>query len=104
LKPIYLSEKDPEEVIVLTCDFGPDLAAGETLNAPPTVTVTVASGADASPGDVLDGAAQLDASTTKVLQKVKGGVDDTNYRVKVKATTSDGRTLVLAPILPVRNA
>jgi hypothetical protein len=103
VKPTFFPEKDPEEILTLTFDFSADLA-GETINGAPVVSVAAYSGTDAAPGDVLNGAAQLDGTSTKVLQSVKAGLADVDYRVKVKVTTAGGRTLAMARILPVRNA
>lgn len=103
MKPVFFPDKDPEEVITLSFDFSADLA-GELINGAPVVSVTVFAGTDASPSDLLNGAAQLDGTSTKVLQSVKAGLADVDYRVKVKVPTSGSRTLVLARILPVRAA
>jgi hypothetical protein len=103
MKPVQFEEKDPEEAVVLTFDFGPDLA-GDTISPPPVVSVTTYAGTDADPSAILSGAAQLDVAQTKVLQKVMAGAVGASYRVKVKVNTAGGRTLVLARILPVDNA
>lgn len=102
MKPVYFPEKDPEEVVTLTFDFTADLD-GETVSAP-VVSVSTFAGVDAAPGNVLNGAAQVDGTATKVMQSVRLGLADVDYRVKARVTTSGARTLVLARILPVRNA
>lgn len=103
MKPVFFPEKDPEEVLTLSFDFAADLGA-ETINGAPVVAVTVFSGVDANPANLLNGAAQLDGAAAAVLQSVKAGLADVDYRIKVKVPTTGGRTLVLARILPVRNA
>ena len=103
MKPTFFDAKDPEEVTEVTFDFGPALG-GELLTGVPAVSIDVYSGSDANPGSVLDGAASTDVSGTKVLQGVKAGLANVDYRLKAKAMTSGGRTLVQGRILPVRNA
>lgn len=103
MKPLFLDAKDPEEIITISFDFTTALGA-DTLTGVPTVTVAVYSGTDAAPGTVLNGAATLDVTATKVLQSVKAGVANVDYRIKAKAVTAGGRTLAVARILPVRNA
>lgn len=103
MSPRFFDEKDPGEVLVLTFDFTKDLG-GETIVAPPAVAVTVHAGGDGTPAAILDGAAQLDATSKKVLQSVQGGVAAVDYRLQVTVDTNGGRTLVMAMILPVRPA
>lgn len=96
--PTRFSDKDPEEVLILTFNFS-ELTAAVTL---PDVSITRKSGtADASPGNVLDGAPSI--SGAKVLQRVKGGTAGTDYALRCKVT-ADGQTYVLSAILPVRTA
>jgi len=95
--------KDPAESVVLTFDFALGLAVGETLLAVATVTCLVAFGTDATPAAVLTGSKSIDATNTKVLVGVTGGLDQTDYDIKVRVTTStSGKILTLAGILPVR--
>ena len=96
-------EKDPAESVVLTFDFSPGLASGETLTGTITVDVSMALGTDATPTALLNGAASFDASNTRVLQPVKAGVQDANYLLKVTcATTNPKKVLAIAAILPIR--
>ena len=103
MKPISFPEKDPEEVVTLTFDFTKDLGA-ETINGAPVIALTVVSGTDPASAAVLNGAAQLDGTSKMVVQSVKAGVANVDYRVKVKVPTTGGRVLTLARILPVRDA
>ena len=96
-------QKDPNELIVLTFDFSPGLAAGETLTGTPTVTITTVLGVDATPSSVLAGGNTLGVSNTAVLVPVKAGIDACDYDVVVRcATSNSAKTLVLGGILPVR--
>lgn len=103
MKPVFFDAKDPDEVKQVVFDFGAVLG-GESLAGVPVVSIAVYSGTDASPGDVLNGAASVDVSGTKVTQGVKAGVANVDYRLKAKVATSGGRTLAQGRILPVRNA
>jgi hypothetical protein len=93
--------KDPSEVQTLAFDFSPDLGT-ETLAAPLTVGVELLAGTDASPNDIINGSPVIVGST--VVQSVTGGVSNCDYRIWSKAQTSGGRTLVVAGVLPVRDA
>lgn len=96
-----LDFKDPEETVVVAFDFTRDLDPGETISSP-VVTIAVSVGTDASASSVLSGSAT--AGTAVVTQTVTSGVADVDYRLQCKVTTSASRVLVLAAILPVREA
>lgn len=89
---------DVDEVDVLTFDFASALADGETLTAP-SVTSEVYHGTDAAPSSLLDGSAQITGAT--VLQRVTGSIAGVTYLMRCAATTSAGRVLVAACLLPV---
>lgn len=93
-------EKDPEEVVVLSFDFAAELGT-ESL-ASPVFAASVHRGTDPDVAQLPNGAPVVQGS--KVLQSVKAGKDGVDYYVRMKAQTSGGRTLVLAGILPVREA
>lgn len=96
--------KDPAEKVVLTFDFSDELAAGETLSGPITVSVSVAFGTDPMPGDIINGSAAYDGDQLTVMQPVHGGVNGCDYYIKaVAGTTNPNKTLARAGILPVRN-
>lgn len=94
-----LPEKGTEESIVLGFDFSRESAAVETAS----VEVTAETGTDGNPLSLLYGAAQIDAGKPAlVLQRVAGGVDQVNYRLRCTVTTIEGDTLSCDVILPVR--
>ena len=88
---------DVDEIDVLTFEFEPGLADGESIAAA-TVACTVHSGTDAAPQDLLVGPPQV--SGTTVLQQVQGNVSGVTYHVRCLATLSSGRVLVAAGYLP----
>jgi hypothetical protein len=95
------SPKLPEESIVLTFNFAPDLGS-LTLVSAPTITVTVAAGTDPDPSAILNGVAQLDSTQTQWLVPVTGGVAGTSYVLSVLApTTSVVTTLEIQALLLV---
>lgn len=91
--------KDPEERVLIAFDFTNDLPDGDTLTVGAVTFEALAEGVDAAPA-VIDGAPIL--QTPNVLQWVKDGVDAATYRLKCKATTAQGRVLVLRCLLPVQ--
>lgn len=96
--PISFDAKDPAEVVTLAFDFAA-LSGALALSAP-VVSVTVASGTDASPSAILSGAASV--SGTQVLQRVQAGVLQVTYKLKAQIDLADGSRYVLAGLLPVR--
>lgn len=96
-----LPPKDPEETLVVAFDFTRDLDPGETISSPVT-TIAVSVGTDPTPTAVLSGLPT--AATGVVTQVITGGVADVDYRLQCKINTSGSRVLVLAAILPVREA
>lgn len=79
-------------------DFISALAPGETISSQVT-TCAVYSGVDASPSSMISGAAT--ASSTKVTQKITGGVAGVIYTLLCTITTSLGRTLQLSAYLAI---
>ena len=95
-------EKIASEKLVQPFDFTDGLAAGETIIAPITVTVSVQRGKDATPNAMLNGAATIDATSKIVLQPVQGGVIGNEYLFEVVATTSNvKKVLAIKAVLPV---
>lgn len=84
--------KGPAEVVPLSFDFTADIATGATV-AVISVTATVVSGADASPSNLLQGAAVVTGAT--VVQWIKAGVSGVSYAVQCLVSASDGQTLAL---------
>lgn len=94
-------EKDPAERFPVRFDFASELEAGETIDSA-TVAVLLRAGADASPSAVLNGAHTLGGG--HVDQPIKSGVHAASYGLRCEATTSLGKVLVRAALLPVRDA
>jgi hypothetical protein len=95
-------ELDPHEKRVLTFKFGADLAAGETL-ATPTVIVTARMGRDSAAQSIVHGSPQIVG--TDVLIEVTSMLAPVDYHILIECTTSNAtKVLVLAGLLPVRNA
>jgi hypothetical protein len=96
---ITLSPKDPSEIISLSFDFSALLAVGETLSAP-SLNLSVLHGVDADVGSMLTGVSIIAGGIVSHLVRV--GVDTTDYLATCLAATSQGQTLKLSGILPVR--
>lgn len=84
--------KDAAEKVVLTFDFAPELASGETLSGDPQVSVAALSGTDPVPANLLNGAAEIDGAA--VLVPVKDGVRNAQYAVKVVMATSNSKKVL----------
>lgn len=92
---------DVGEVDNIPFDFSRQLAADETLAADPAPTVTCewASGpADEDASTRITGAPQISGAV--VLQRATGGLAGTTYLLRCTVTTSTGRKLVVAGLLP----
>lgn len=97
--PTRWPAKDPAEAFPVSFDFGDALIGAESISAV-EIAVSTRSGTDATPAAILDGAAVQDGA--EVVQRIQGGVDGASYLVRCEATTSTGRVLVVAAVLPVR--
>lgn len=75
-----LEPKDASEAYAIEFKFDRVLTAVTGA----VVTVSVLSGTDATPGDLLDGAAQ--SSGSSVYQRVKSGKTGCTYKLKCVAT------------------
>ena len=93
-----LDDIDFEEADTITFPFGAWVGAGQTISLA-EVTVSVASGADGTPEAMRVGAAQVQGSS--VLQAVMGRVVGVDYKLRCKATRSDGKVRVAAYLLKV---
>lgn len=101
MTPKLLSAKYDSEEVVITMDFSPSLVAGETLTGTPTVTVTVNSGTDPLPNDVLNGSPSI-LGANQVQVPVKGGVKNCSYLIKATCNTNNAdKVLEIAAILPI---
>ena len=88
---VTLQGKYVGELVTRVFDFISDLAVGETLTGVPTTTASVWTGTDASPQNIVSGAASISGS--QVSQNLTGGVAGTLYSLVCKSSTSAGRTL-----------
>lgn len=79
------SVREPDEVSVLSFDFGPLMAAGEAV-ATVAWTCEVVEGADPDAATRLQGAGSVTGSVAS--HKVGGLVAGTRYRIRAVATTS----------------
>lgn len=94
--------KDPGGKVSLPFDFTDDL--GTATIASVATTIALNAGAE---GDTPDTLALYGSETIVaglVYVPVEAGVHFCDYVVGVAATLSDGRVLVLAGLVPVRNA
>ncbi len=98
MKPVLWPQKAPEEKIWATFDFRKGLALGETIVLV-NMVVSLKGGIDASPQTILSTQTILGG---RVMQRIVDGVDEATYLLVCLATTSEGRVLKLAGILPVR--
>ena len=90
--------KTPAEQIWLTFNFAEELLPGDTITGS-TVAVSLRTGVDAAPAQMLDSAATI--ASGRVYQKVKGGNHKAQYLYKCVAQISDGRVLERDGALPV---
>jgi hypothetical protein len=96
------NNKLPAEELVLAFNFAIRLGSGNTLSGTPTVAISVATGVDPDPSAVLNGPAQLDATSTLVLQPVKAGIAGVGYLFDVQCATAQTDVLLeTQAILPV---
>lgn len=92
-----LDPKTPRETYPVEFDFSKLLASVTTA----TVTVTLLSGADASPSAILSGPTQI--SGAKVFQELTGGVDGAKYGLLCRAS-DETKTFELADAIEVVEA
>ena len=98
------SAKDPDEIRPLTFDFVDGLTGAEVITGTPIMEVVVVAGVDPSPQNILLGNPTLGNPATEVYQRVQSGLIGVDYAIRCEATTSLGNILVVAGMLPVRNA
>lgn len=96
-----VSPKAPAEEIRVTFDFA-EILAGSAITGIVSVECEVEAGTDAAPSAMISGAAS--DFNGIVSQKIIGGTAGNDYRLTCVVTTSDGRKLAVAMILPVRKA
>jgi hypothetical protein len=110
--PLQFNWKDPRESVVLTFDATLMLAAGETLTGTPSVQITTATGADATPSlqlnNVIVNSAPLSVAGKTIavgaaVQAVaSAGGFGSQYLIAITCLTSNpNKTLVLKAMLPM---
>ena len=98
-----LTDKDPDEDVIITFDYSDALADTEILVNIVAVTVTLNSGVDLTPQNILTGLPWIDASGKFAQQPVIGGLDNVTYNIQMLCDTSiPHRRLAVTGILPVR--
>lgn len=99
------SPVDPAEEVVLTFDLTDDqrLASDETISAT-DVAISVRKGTDASPQNVITGAAQAVGKLVLWRKRRDAGVAGVDYEVRLRIDTSTTQRLVVVGLLPVRTA
>lgn len=85
----FKKEKIAGEKVVITFDFTSELPTGVTLSGTPTITVETRRGVDSSPSAMLNGAAQIDATSKMVLQAIQGGLGKREYAFTCLCDTTD---------------
>lgn len=94
-------KKTPIEVVPTIFDFS--LSIGSATISTATVTATrnasESTGVDASPEDIIYGAASISGGL--VSQRITGGVAEVMYDLFCTANLSDGTVLTLSAKLPV---
>lgn len=91
--------KDPDEIITVTFPFGDELGAA-VINSVDYLTLEPVNGEDPDVATMLNGANSI--SEGDVLQSVRNGVNNVDYKARCRAVLSDGRKLVRAMTLRVR--
>lgn len=96
-----ISNKAPDEIILVTFDFEKDtaLAVGETISSP-VFAVTPKGGEDPAAAGMFTGTAQI--TGRKVIRKVQAGIAGLDYVLSCTVDTSAGQKLKLSGVLPVR--
>lgn len=89
--------KDPDETYTVLFDFFELLDSIDSASC----AATVVTGTDTNPSAILIGLPQV--SGTKVVQRVAGGLDDVQYRIRCMVTSGPD-TFVLTGIQPVEVA
>lgn len=95
---IILPSKHIADDLFVSFDFLSQLDSGETISGA-TVTATVFSGTDASPGAIVSGAATV--AGTVVSQKIVDGAIGVIYTLSCAVSTSLGASKVIQGYLAV---
>lgn len=89
MRTFILQGKNASENIVVNVPFADLLSVGETISSL-TVTITVYSGADPTPSNVLYGVPTTDSTNLIAIFTLTGGVVGVTYIVSVLVTGSTG--------------
>jgi len=101
MKLRFPSAKDPAETVPLTFDFSASLSSSESVLAVTSITICCPSGLDPAPQSMLTGEPALVPSSAVVVP-VGGGMDGTEYEIKVVVSTSNPmKILAMTGILRV---
>lgn len=95
-----LDDMDPAERLPAVFNYAKELEAGETIVGPVTLTPRLIEGVDATPGQFIDGAPLVQA--TSVVQRVAGRIDGNTYELQCDAPTSLGNVRTLIVVQRVR--
>lgn len=98
-----LTDKDPDEDVIITFEYSDALADDEVLVNIVSVTVTLNAGVDPTPDAILSGTPWIDSSGKFAQQPVINGLNNVTYNIQMLCDTSvPHRRLAVTGILPVR--
>ena len=95
----FAYDKQPGEQHKWDVSFANELASGETISSV-AITATLADGTTDASATVIEGAGSISGALVTVT--TKAGTDETDYRIKVVATTSDSNTPETDVLMQVR--
>lgn len=99
-----LTDKDPNEDVIITFEYSDALDPTEILINIVSVVVTINAGVDLTPQNIISGAPWIDPTGKFAQQPVVGGLDNVTYSIQMLCDTSiPHRRLAVTAILPVRN-
>lgn len=90
--------KRSDETVILSIDFK-NVLRGASIASAVEWTVTVESGTDPNPSNILSGIASY--AGTEATHKIVGGVDGVTYALLIGVTTDNGQTLKLLATLTI---
>lgn len=98
--PIALLPQYTTESLTRGIDFTPQLSlTGDTFTGTPTVTVSVLSGIDPTPQNILVGTPSLSANSMQIIQRISRGVAGVAYLLSFRCGTAQNNTLEQQGIL-----
>jgi hypothetical protein len=100
----YFRNFVPGEKNILTFDMSDGLKNGNLLQGMPTVQITVYSGTDPNPNEILNGEPEIDSTQTLVLVPIAVEIDQVIYQITAFCGTSNSEILLGYPgRLPVNS-